>query len=155
MQLSTREDIEAPIEHVWTRITHFEGFERQALRRGAEVVRNDTMGSPGLGSEWDITYNFRGKPREVDAKVTEYEAPGTLRIDAHSGGLDGILLVELVSLSPRRTRMQLSLEMAPRNLSGRLLVQSLKFARGNLEKRFKGRVYDYAQTLEASYRKAG
>ncbi|MDF0600768.1 SRPBCC family protein [Psychromarinibacter sp. C21-152] len=155
MKLSTREDIEAPIEHVWSRVTNFDGFERQALRRGAEVVRNDTMGAPGLGSEWDITYTFRGRPREIDARVATFDAPTTLRLEAQSGGLDGTVQVELVSLSPRRTRMQLSLEMAPRNLSGRLLVQSLKFARGNMEKRFKGRVYDYAQTVEASYRKAG
>lgn len=155
MNLSAREDIEAPIEHVWSRISNFDGFERQALRRGAEVSRSDPQGAPGLGSEWDIKYTWRGKEREIDAKMAEFDPPNSLRLDIHSGGLDGFLNVELTALSPRRTRMQVSIEMAPRNLSGRLLVQSLKFARGTMEKKFKGRIRDYAKGVETSYRKAG
>ena len=48
MKFSTREDIEAPIEHVWAQISNFDAFERQALRRGAEIARSDSQGAPGL-----------------------------------------------------------------------------------------------------------
>lgn len=154
MKFSTREDIEAPIEHVWAHVRHFKKFERQLLRRGAEVTRVDALGKPGVGSEWEINFTFRGKPRDIEAKIVEFDAPNTMKIDSHSGGLDGHIVVDLMSLSPRRTRMQLSVELVPQNLTARLLVQSLKFARGNLNKRFSDRIYDFAQDVEARYTNA-
>lgn len=155
MKLSTREDIEAPIDHVWAAIADFDRFERQALRRGAEVRRNDPANAPGLHSEWEIGFTYRGKPRAIDAVITEFERPDRLRMNSRSGGLDGLLDLELMSLSPRRTRLNVMLELAPRNLQARLLVQSLKFARGNLNKRFSNRVYDFAQDVEGRYINAG
>ena len=41
MKLSTREDIEAPIGTVFDAVTDFDGFERQLLRRGVDVTRDD------------------------------------------------------------------------------------------------------------------
>ncbi len=152
MRFSTREDIEAPIEHVFGAVTDFDGFERQALRRGAEVQRQDTYGKPGIGSEWQLRFAFRGKQRDVNARMTDFDAPNGYRADTTTGGLDGEVSVELVSLSPRRTRMQVAVELSPRTLSARLLVQSLKFAKGNLNKRFSNRVWTFAQTIEEKFR---
>ena len=39
MKSSKREDIEAPIDYVYARVTDFQGFERQALRRAADLQR--------------------------------------------------------------------------------------------------------------------
>lgn len=155
MKFSTREDIEAPIEHVWAQISNFDAFERQALRRGAEIARSDSQGAPGLGSEWEVKFVFRGKKREVEARISVFDRPNTMRMNSRSGGLDGEVLVELVALSPRRTRLQLTMDLHPRNLSARLLVQSLRFAKANLSKRFSDRVYDFAQDVEGRYRNAG
>ena len=133
-------------------LSNFDGFERQALRRGAEISRLDTYGKPGLGSEWALKFPFRGKQRNVLARITRFEAPNSYLAETDSGGIDGLLAVELVALSPRRTRMQISFDLTPRSLSARLLVQSLKFARGNLTKRFSNRIWQFAQDIEEKYR---
>ena len=151
MKFSTREDIEAPIEHVFQAVTDFDGFERQALRRGAEVSRQDTHGRPGVGSEWKLRFAFRGKQRNVDARISQFEAPHGFLADTRSGGLEGKVSLELVALSPRRTRMQVVVDLAPKTLSARLLIQSLKFAKGNLNKRFSNRVWQFAQDIEGKY----
>lgn len=152
MRFNTREDIEAPIEHVFGAISDFDGFERQALRRGAEVQRQDANGKPGIGSEWQLRFPYRGKRREVAARMTEFDAPNGYRAETESGGIEGVMSLDLVALSPRRTRMQISIDLRPRSLSARLLIQSLKFAKSNLAKRFSNRVWQMAQDIEAKYR---
>jgi uncharacterized protein YndB with AHSA1/START domain len=157
MQFSTCEDIDAPIGKVWGAVTDFDSFEHGARRRGAEVRRTDsggTGGAEGAGAAWTVDFEFRGKPRRVEARVTAFEAPGHLRVDSVSGGLEGMLEVTLTSLSPRRTRMDISLELTPGSLSARLLVQSLKFARASLNRRFENRVEDFARGIETRYRES-
>jgi len=151
MRLTTREDIEAPIDHVFQSLTDFEGFERQALRRGAEVQRQDTYGKPGVGSEWDMRFSFRGKARKVHARMTAFDAPNGFLAETDSGGIDGTVSLELVALSPRRTRMQFAIDLTPRTLSARLLIQSLKFAKGKISKRFANRIWQLAQEVEQKY----
>lgn len=151
MKFSTREDIEAPIDHVFAMVTDFDGFERQALRRGAEVQRVDAYGKPGIGSEWDMKFEFRGKMRSVNARMTQFEAPNGFAADTVSGGLSGKLTLELLSLSPRRTRMNVAIDLKPNTLSARLLIQSLKFAKGNVSRRFSNRVWQFAQDIEQKH----
>jgi carbon monoxide dehydrogenase subunit G len=151
MKFSTREDIEAPIEHVFQHVSDFDGFERQALRRGAEVLRQDTYGKPGIGSEWTLKFPFRGKERLVLAQITKFDGPNGYVADTEGGGLDGKVTVDLVALSPRRTRMNIVFDLTPKTLTARLLVQSLKFAKSNLNKRLANRVWVFAQDIEDKY----
>ena len=37
MKFSSREDLDAPIDYVWQQVTDFVAFERQAMRRGADL----------------------------------------------------------------------------------------------------------------------
>ncbi len=152
MKFSTREDIEVPIEKVFRAVSDFDGFERQALRRGADVSREDTFGKPGVGSEWEIRFPFRGRQRKVNARIVEFDGPNGYVAETDSGGIDGLVRVELVALSPRRTRLHFSIDLTPRTLSARLLVQSLKFAKSNLNKRFSTRVWQFAQDVETKHR---
>ena len=155
MKFSTREDIEAPIGAVFASVTDFDGFERQALRRGAEVARQDVYGKQGLGSEWHLKFRFRGKMRDVAARMIAFEAPNGFRAETESGGIEGLVTMDLVALSPRRTRMQVAVDLKPRSLSARLLIQSLKFAKANLSKRFSNRVWKFAQDIERKHKAAG
>ena len=61
--------------------------------------------------------------------------------------------VELVSLSPKRTRIVVGLELSAKSLSARLLLQSLKLAKSSLTNRFGSRIKSFAQTTEDDYRK--
>lgn len=152
MKLTTREDIEAPIDYVFAQATDFDSFERQALRRGAEVYRTDALGVPGVGSEWKLRFSFRGSERNVAAKMVEFDAPNGFRAASEAGGLEGDVILDLMPLSPRQTRMQVTLDLRPRSLTGRLLIQSLKFAKNKITKRFSGRVSSFAQDIESRHR---
>ena len=148
MKFSSKEDIEAPIEAVFAAVSDFESFERSAIRRGIEVHRVDESAPVAPGLAWDAAFDLRGKRRNLRLTLTEHTPPESMRFDSESAGLDGVMTVDLVALSPRRTRLGIALELAPKTLSARLFLQSLKLAKSNLTKRFKLRVADFAKTVE-------
>lgn len=152
MQFSTKEDIEAPIDFVFQRVTDFAAFERAALRRGMDVARQDR--NPGLaeGAHWKAAFTFRGKSRTADVMVAKLDPPNEMQVAFISGGIEGVSQIELVPLSRSRTRLSVVIEMFPRSITARLLLQSLKLAKASLTAKFKGRVAGFAADIEEKFR---
>lgn len=148
MQFSSKEDIEAPIDRVFAMLSEFESFERSATRRGIEVIRTDQHSAPVVGYAWNARFKMRGKMRDLSLVLVSYDPPTLMRFESDSQGLGGVMTLDLMALSPRRTRMTVSLDMNPKTLAARLLVQSLKLAKGNLSKRFNVKVANYAKKME-------
>ncbi|MGD9864590.1 MAG: SRPBCC family protein [Pseudodonghicola sp.] len=148
MKFSSKEDIEAPIDTVFAALSEFEAFERSAIRRGIVVDRVDESAPMAAGLAWNAAFDLRGKPRKLHLKLAEYDPPNGMRFDSESFGLEGDLVIELVALSPKRTRMGIALELSPKTLSARLFLQSLKLAKANLTKRFKQKVSEFAKSIE-------
>ncbi|WP_282181676.1 SRPBCC family protein [Aliiroseovarius marinus] len=152
MKIKTHEDIEATIDQVFDAVTDFESFELAALRRGAEVRRVDTLAQPGQGMSWQAKFAHRGRQRVADINLEQFERPNQLRVWSKISGLTADVDVELVPLSRTRTRMTLSVDMRPKTIPARLLIQSLKLARTTMLRRFRKRVSEYAATIEARYK---
>ena len=148
MKLSAREDIEAPINYVFDRVSDFTLLERSAMRRGVEVVRNVVEGN----TTWALAFTFRGRPRNATVALEKVESPSLLVAGFSSGGLMGQTIVELIALSRNRTRLSISVDFAPQTLSARLMVQSLRLAKMTITRRFKTRVADIAEEIEEGYR---
>ncbi len=153
MQFSAKEDVEAPIDFVFEQLSDFQSFERSALRRGADVQRIDSKRNVGPGMAWDASFKLRGRTREVKLELTEYEPPNGMTLSSRSDAMGGHLRIDLVALSRGRTRMSLEIDLKPKTLSSRLLVQSLKLARSNLSKRFRTRVGEFAEDLEDRHKR--
>ena len=154
MKLSTREDIEAPIDYVFAQVTDFAAFERRALRQGADVRRRGD-GPVAVDAAWDIAFDLRGKPRQLTATLTDYDPPNSLQIRGVSDGMDAVTEIDLIALSQSRTRVMVGVELKARTLTARLLLQSMKLAKARLTKRFKGRVLDFCEDVEDRYRQEG
>ncbi|MGR3804478.1 SRPBCC family protein [Marinibacterium profundimaris] len=148
MKFSSKEDVEAPIEHVFDMLADFDSHQRQAFRRGIQVQRTDTRAEPGVGCSWHAVFDLRGKTRDIDVVVAAFDRPESIHFASDSQGLIGEMTMELKERSPTRTRMAISVELKPKTLSARLLVQSMKLGKKTLNKRFKLRVAEYAKTLE-------
>lgn len=153
MEFTSKEDIEAPIEHVFAEITDFQRFERAALRRGADVQRTDSLKAPGVGMSWRAKFKLRGRMRDLAVRLSDYDPPNGIKVEAEATTLEGRMTVELIALSRVRTRLTVDLTLEPRTLAGRLIVQSLKLARGNMSKRFRLRVAEYAMDVEERYKR--
>jgi hypothetical protein len=149
MKFSTKEDINAPIDEVFEILADFDAYERNAMRRGADVRRVDTLGKVAPGMRWKAVFPMRGKMRDLDLTLTEFDRPNTILIFSETPGIEGTLSMELVAMSRTRTRLSVALDLKPQNLSARLLIQSLRLAKSNLTTRFKQRVADYAKDMES------
>lgn len=152
MFLSAKEDIEAPIDHVFALMTDFDPIERAALRRGIDVQRCDTLTEPGAGMEWQVEFEYRGKMRSMVLTLQEFDSPQSVTFEGVSQGLTGSVSVDLVAMSKTRTRMSVDLELEAKTLSARLVLQSLKLARTKINNAFHLRVANYATDLEGRYR---
>lgn len=155
MKFSTKEDIEAPIDTVFAAVSDFNAFERFALRRGAWVQRVDRKTYPETTIAWDIEFRFRGKKRQFLAELTGFSAPNHELVQFVSGGINGDVLIDLVALSRNRTRLSIALEIKPKNLSARLIVQSLRLAKTRLTNRYKMRVANFAMDIEDRHKRGG
>jgi len=152
MKFTTKEDIEAPIEAVFGAVSNFNAIERSALRRGARVQRVDRKTHPSTTISWDVGFSFRGKKRDMLIELTEFDGPNRLLAQSLSGGLEGQVCVNLVALSKNRTRMSIDIEVLPKNLSARLMVQSMRLAKGRLTKRYQLKMAGYANDIEDRYK---
>lgn len=153
MKFSTKEDLEVPIQTVFKMLSDFNGFERAAMRHGAEVSRTSPDSVNGEGMRWTVMAELRGKMREFDVKLDVYDAPNQMNFSAESKNILGTLLIELVALSRNRTRMRVELDVRPQTLSARLLMQSAKLARNTLNRRYKTRIGHFAEDLEDRHKR--
>lgn len=148
MKFSATEDIEAPIEQVFGAISDFTIYERAAMRRGADVRRVGTGSEVQVGMKWQAVFDWRKKTREVEVELIQLNRPEQMTCALRGSGFLVTCDAELIALARGRTRIKASLDIKPRNLSARLMIQSMKLARSSLAKRYKRRVADYAKELE-------
>ena len=154
MEFNSQEDIEAPADFIWGKMTDTAFFERAALRRGADLTRKDGGSEFTLGAKWHVGFSFRGKYREFDLEVIEIEPPDMMVVELTSRNIRSVTRVELVPLSKTRTRIVTKSDVKAKTLSARLLLQSLRLARGTVERRAKTRSAELVQRLEESYRQS-
>ena len=154
MNFATREDIEAPIDEVFAALSDFEGFERAALRRGAAVTRTDVPPVAGVGMGWRVVFDYRGKRRTLTGRLAAMEVPSMMRFTGDATAVSGVLMLELVALSRRATRVSVSLDIEPKTLVARIFVQSLRLTKGRVNDRFAKRVKAFAMGIEDRLRSA-
>jgi hypothetical protein len=152
MKLTTRQDIEAPLDFVYARLQDFDQFERKAMRRGAEVERTDRQRHNGVGAAWRVRFVFRGRPRLVEGRFIEADVPNHLAWALTSGAMDGTLTADLVALSAKRTRLILQMDIRPKTLAAKLLVQSMRLAKGRVQRKLDAAGNDLAGMIEAQAR---
>lgn len=152
MKFSTREDIEAPIAFVFAQLSDFEALERAAMRRGAEVIRLDRRPEPGPGMAWSIDFRWRGRDRKLLVDLRRYEPDIALQSAAESTGYNAVLDLSFAAMSRQRTRIGVEIDLRPRNLSSRLILQSMKLGKATLDRKLKNRVRHLAEDLAISWR---
>jgi len=148
MKFSAREDIEAPIERVFAAMTDFHAIELAALRRGVQVSRLDGLATAAAGASWDIAFRYRGKVRAMVGTISACEPYERLAFDVRAQGYEVSTAFTLLALSRKRTRITSDMDVRPRSLPARLLLQSARLGRAALVRRYADRIHLMALELE-------
>lgn len=147
MDLSAEYELDVPAWQTWAAITDFEGFQQRAQERGGRLSRVDTLSEAGRGMAWDSAFVLRGREREARLEVTRWQADESFDLRTVMGG---VIADATVTVEPRgdRSLLRVDADLTSRNLTGRLMVQSLKLARGNVEAQFAKRVRQLGERIE-------
>lgn len=152
MKFVATEDIAAPASAVIAAVTDFDRWEAMSARR-ADALARRPAGPVREGTVWDGRARLRGRMRGVSMRVdrlamAEGGGPSVLRL---SGGTEGMRVETEAVVEPlgsELTRLVVTSELKAKSLGARLLMQSLKLARGQMAKRYKQGVADFASGME-------
>lgn len=152
MKFSSKEDVNIPVQDLFGMLSDFETFERAALRRGAKVKRVPSKDGGAAGTSWVVDAEIRGKQRVLKATLRRADPYEELIFEGQLGGVSAEFEITLLALAKGRTRLGMALDMRPNTLSARLMIQSAKFARNTLNRRYKARIAKFAKELERRYK---
>ena len=153
MKLTAKQDIDAPVAFVYRVLTDFDSWERSAMRRGADVNRSDKLRQPGPGMTWIARFFYRGKDRTLTVRVDAMDAPVHLAMAAFSPVVEGQCKLDLLEMSAKRTRLHIVVDTKPKTFAARLYFQSLKLAKGRVERNLQKRTASLAAEIEDRFRR--
>ncbi|RYI24863.1 MAG: SRPBCC family protein [Acetobacteraceae bacterium] len=136
MKLTAKTDLEVPAAFVFATLIDHATWEREAVRNGVEVERPAGTPDAGVGAEWRVRGHFRGKARKALIRIEDMSADQRLALQIDSPSIEGTSLVEVMVLSPRRSRVRVDLEVKPKTLAARLFINTMRLAKGRVQARF-------------------
>ena len=154
MKLTAKSDVEAPAAFVYEQLADFGGWERAAMRRGADVMRQDGLTKVGPGMTWATQFKYRGKDRLITIRLDAMKLNSHLALTGVSRLVDGVVTIDVLDLAAKRTRIEVRLDMKPKTFAARLYIQTMRLARARVERTFSQRVSQLAVEIENRFRPA-
>lgn len=147
MKFSVRRDKELPAQQLFTAISDFARIERMLARRGVEVRRTTPDPIARAGSAWELGFDLRGKRRDVQLEVAELDAPENMILTGGGESLSVELTMTVIPLAASRSRIIFEAEVKPRSMRARLVLQTAKLGKAQLDRKFAERFTAFLNEL--------
>lgn len=148
MKFSTRLDTDLRPAELFRTVTDFDRLERLLTRKGCMVHRIDPTQEPGTGIAWDIAFDWRGKRRDLRLDVTRFDRPEAVEIEGMSEMFAFTLTMTVIALTLNKARLQVQLDVRPRGMKARLLLQTAKLGKSQMDRKFGDRVAEFLGALQ-------
>ncbi|SET51655.1 SRPBCC family protein [Paracoccus homiensis] len=148
MKFSTRLDRDLSADQLFDAISDLPRIERLLMRRGVQVQRIEPDMPQAGAFGWDLAFDWRGKERRLQLSPTKLERPERMSMRGSSESLDLTLDATVVALSRQRARLIFETEIRPRNMRARLMIQTAKLGKAQLDRRFERRILDLVEALQ-------
>ena len=147
MKFSLRQDTGLSADELFDAISNFPRMERILVRRGIAVRRVDPVPEPGAGMAWDLAFDQRGKRREMRMDVAQLGRPEKIVILGGSEALAIAVEMTVIALTRSKSRLMFEVEVKPRNMRARLMLQTAKLGKAQLDRKFAERVSKFLGDL--------
>ena len=147
MRLDDSTDIEVPAQQVFRTLTDIDHFQRLGMRHGL-TLRQVEGKTVQAGAEWFAEFPFRGQMRQLTCRIDGFDAPRALTLSGRSGGYEYGAVIGLTALSRTTTRLRVEVEVKPKSLAARILLQTMKLAKSRLRSRFSQRLGAFGALIE-------
>jgi hypothetical protein len=151
MKLTAKTDLDVPAAQVYAILADFPAWEREAARHGIVIERPPGAPMMGVGAEWKIQGMYRGKTRRLSIRMEKMIQDQRLQASVTSAPADGAGELEVIVLSPRRSRLKVEVEMKPKTLAARLFFNTLRLAKGRVQLRFDARLAALNARIKDTY----
>ncbi|MEO1911627.1 MAG: SRPBCC family protein [Paracoccus sp. (in: a-proteobacteria)] len=151
MKFSTRIDTDLPAEKLFEAIGDFDALERMLIGKGASVSRIDPKQEPGITMGWNVGFDWRGRRRDLRLAVTRFDRPEQITMVGRSNALDLLVNATVVALSRVKSRLIFETEVKPRNMKARLMLQTAKLGKGQMDRRFQRRVGEFVTQMSGRH----
>lgn len=145
MKFSTRENLDIPADELFDRASDFQRLERVLSHRGAQLTRIDPATDPGTGIGWNIGFDLRGKPRQVRMDVVSFNRPEGYTMRGASDLFDIEIVVTVIGFSAQKSRLMVEMEVKPRNMRARLIMQTARLGKAQLDKKYAARISEFVR----------
>lgn len=149
MKFSVRQDTDLSADELFSAVSDFSRIERILARRGADIRRLDPAHEPGAGMAWDVAFDLRGKRRELRLDVAQFDRPEKIVILGEGESLALTIEMTVIALTRAKSRIILEAEVKPRNMRARLMLQTAKLGKSQLDRKFAERVGGFLSDLSA------
>ena len=150
MKFSTRADFDEPATSLYDLISDFGKLERVMVRRGASVTRIDPAQDPGTALGWMVGFDWRGQARHMHLQVTRFDRPERISMWGQVDTFDVGIEMSVVALNRARSRLIVEADIRPKNMRARLMVQTAKLAKPQLDRRFARKINAFLEQMRTA-----
>ena len=135
MRFESTTEVAAPPAEVFDVIADFDTLLALADARGADLVRTDDGRLGPAGAAWRGTVALGGHERRVEGHVAGFDAPCGYDVAGTTEGLAFDIAIAVEGLPGGRSILSAEIVLRPETLKARMVMQTLKLARGSLDRR--------------------
>lgn len=147
MKFSTRHDTRIAAPELFAHLSDFPRLERLLGDSGVALGRIDPAADPGTGIGWHLAFDWRGRRREMRLDVTDFQRPERIVMTGRSELFDMVIEQTVIALARDRSRLMFELDIRPRTMRARLMLQTAKLGKAQLDRRFDRRIGDYVRSF--------
>jgi uncharacterized protein YndB with AHSA1/START domain len=151
MQFKHKQEIDAPADYVFARVTDFKKFENHTGPTGFSFKRQGRL-PVRIGTRWDISVPVRGRARRFSAELSEYIPPRTLSYKSASLKYEGVMSLTVKPVSDTSCRLEMQVVAKSRSFATSLVFNTIRLARRRINKRTNTEMDKFANRLTKEYR---
>ena len=151
MRFFTRLDTDLSAGDLFDLIADFSRGERALAACGAVLRRIDPAAAPGAGPGWSVAFTWRGQARTLNLRVARLADPSHLVLAGGSDRFDLRVAMTVMALGRDRSRLLCETAIRPLTLRARVLAQTARLAKAELDRGHDRRIADYVAHLRAAY----